>query len=309
MWTPSKDYQVALPFYGPSKLSFREAAEFVLREVGHPLRPEEIVRIACDTGVLRTSGETPHQTMKSKLSVDIRRHGAQSTFKRTAPGRFGLTEWDAYETYHASPYTRQHKETVLVVSQSDVAELVPDQGLTLEPAMIAELTWRSRPHDRSDAEDTEDVRQLVTLAAVVVRGDILTFRRSRHNPESRLHDTWATLFGGHLQPKDPYPLFRPSPALFVTVLSQRELEEELRVPEGCRLTPIGLIRDDSTRLGRQHLGFISLLTSAERIDIEQTSYSLDGHYHPVATVETTHRLDDWSSIVTRHLMEIQCAER
>ncbi len=304
MWAPSKECQVSFPFYGPSKLSFREAAEFVLREVGQPLRPKEIVRHACEAGILSTSGKTPDQTMKSKLSVDIRRYGSQSTFKRTAPGRFGLREWEAYETYHASPYARKHTETVLVVSQSDVADVVPDQGLTLDPRRIPELTWRSRPYDRSAAEDTESVRQLVTLAAVVVKGDILTFRRSGHNPESRLHHTWATLFGGHLQPKDPHPLFQPSPALFVTVLSQRELEEELRIADDCRLTPLGLIRDDSTRLGRQHLGFVSLLTSEYRIDIEQTSYSLDGQYQPVATVRETHRLDDWSSMVTQHLTEI-----
>ena len=308
MWTPGREYQVSFPFYGPSKLSFREAAEFVLGEVRRPLRPKEIVRLACEAGVLTTSGRTPEQTMKSKLSVDIRHRGAQSTFKRTEPGRFGLREWDEYQTYHASPYARKHKETVLVVPQNEVAELVPVQGFTLDPAVVAELTWRSQPYDRSAAEGTEAVRQLVTLVAVVVDGEILTFRRSRHNPESRLHGTWATLFGGHLQPKDSHPLFRPALALFMEMLSQRELEEELRMPAHCRLIPLGLIRDDSTRLGRQHLGFISLLTSDERFAIDQTSYALDGQYIAVASVESTQRLDDWSSIVTRYLTETHYAK-
>lgn len=276
----------------------------VLDEEGRPLRPEEIVRLARQAGVLSTAGKTPEQTMKSKLSVDIRRHGDASRFKRTEPGRFGLSKWHQYQTYKGLPYVRQHKETVLVVSQSDVADLVPSEGLLLEPKTIGKLTLRSRACDRSAAEETEEFRQLVTLFAVLVGGDILTFRRSRHNPESRLHGTRAALFGGHLQPRDFYhPLFWPSPCLFVDWLSRRELEEELRLPSQWRLIPIGLLRDDTTQLGRQHLGFISLVTSEQRIEIEQTSYALDGEYVPVSKVATRHQLDQWSIMVAKYLTE------
>ncbi len=57
-----------------------------------PMRPRELVDLAIERKLFthNIAGATPHQTMKAKLSVHVRRLGEQSTFVRTEPGRFYL---------------------------------------------------------------------------------------------------------------------------------------------------------------------------------------------------------------------------
>jgi hypothetical protein len=73
---------------------FLDIAESVLKTTGKPLKPREMVDLAKDGGLFsdKLSGKTPQQTMKAKISVDIRRKGAASRFVRTAPNTFFLRE-------------------------------------------------------------------------------------------------------------------------------------------------------------------------------------------------------------------------
>jgi hypothetical protein len=54
----------------------------------------------------KLSGKTPHQTMKSKLSQDVRKRGADSVFVRTGPGRFYLRELVEPATIYEAPPLR-----------------------------------------------------------------------------------------------------------------------------------------------------------------------------------------------------------
>ncbi len=290
--------QPAFSFHIPERLTFRDAAYVVLGEVGEPMRAKEIVKEAIALGVLHTEGKTPHQTMKAKLSVDIRTNGSESRFKRTAPAMFGLRSWDDYQTYTPPRYRRLHKETVLAVEQGVAKELVPWSGIRYAPGVMGQLALRAQPLDRTFAETTEEYRQIVTLFAVIHDDEVLTFRRSRHQPESRLHGTVAVLFGGHAQPADfRHPLFATSDEEFIEMLSLRELHEELAVDGAWSLRPLGIIRDDSSVLGRQHLGFVSVLQTATRATVAQTSYAQDSRYVSVESVASEMALDRWSRIV------------
>nr|WP_279387475.1 winged helix-turn-helix domain-containing protein [Rubrobacter taiwanensis] len=73
-------------------MDFKAAARVVLEEVGHPLHYTDIVELAMKSGYLRSEGETPHNTMRARLSVDVRDNPA-SPFERVAPGVFGLKSW------------------------------------------------------------------------------------------------------------------------------------------------------------------------------------------------------------------------
>lgn len=67
------------------------AAEEVLREVGHPLHYADITEIALASGYLQSSGATPQNTMRARLSVDVR-DNPKSPFVQTAPGVYALGE-------------------------------------------------------------------------------------------------------------------------------------------------------------------------------------------------------------------------
>jgi hypothetical protein len=63
----------------------------VLKEVGHPLHYTDITEIALESGYLQSAGRTPHNTMRARLSVDVRDNAA-TPFVQTAPGVYGLKE-------------------------------------------------------------------------------------------------------------------------------------------------------------------------------------------------------------------------
>lgn len=70
-------------------MSFVSAAREVLGEVGYPLHYSDITEIALESGYLKSAGRTPHNTMRARLSVDVR-DNPDSPFIQTAPGVYGL---------------------------------------------------------------------------------------------------------------------------------------------------------------------------------------------------------------------------
>ena len=78
-------------------MDFKAAAREVLREIGHPLHYTDITEIALESGYLKSSGKTPHNTMRARLSVDVRDNPG-SYFAQTAPGVYGLRNFGGGET-------------------------------------------------------------------------------------------------------------------------------------------------------------------------------------------------------------------
>ena len=70
-------------------MDFKAAAREVLGEVGHPLHYGDITEIALESGYLASAGRTPQNTMRARLSVDVR-DNPDSPFVQTAPGVYGL---------------------------------------------------------------------------------------------------------------------------------------------------------------------------------------------------------------------------
>ena len=72
-------------------MDFKSAAAEVLREAGRPLHYADITEIALIQGYLDSAGATPQNTMRARLSSDVR-DNPETPFRRTAPGIFGLGE-------------------------------------------------------------------------------------------------------------------------------------------------------------------------------------------------------------------------
>jgi hypothetical protein len=70
-------------------VDFKAAAREVLQEVGRPLHYTDITEIALQSGYLKSGGRTPQNTMRARLSVDVRDNPG-SPFVQTAPGIYGL---------------------------------------------------------------------------------------------------------------------------------------------------------------------------------------------------------------------------
>lgn len=59
--------------------------------MGHPLHYTDITEIALESGYLESTGRTPANTMRARLSVDVR-DNPESLFIQTAPGIYGLKD-------------------------------------------------------------------------------------------------------------------------------------------------------------------------------------------------------------------------
>ena len=70
-------------------MDFKAAAREVLREVGRPLHYGDTTELALESGYLASAGRTPQNTMRARLSVDVR-DNPETPFVQTAPGVYGL---------------------------------------------------------------------------------------------------------------------------------------------------------------------------------------------------------------------------
>ena len=99
-WTPHIDRAVVPQSFSldissiPKASPLVEKIALVLRHAGEPLHYREITNRLLSSGAWQTNGQTPEATVNSRLVVEINENGSRSTFARTAPGVYGLREWD-----------------------------------------------------------------------------------------------------------------------------------------------------------------------------------------------------------------------
>jgi predicted NUDIX family phosphoesterase len=233
----------------------------------------------------KRAGRTPHQTMKSKLSVHIRKTGDESIFVRTAPGRyylrelhsaqvqkklplFEITEAASAEIYNAVPLrVPPSRERVLVFPSRTLDKIGRFQGIRrsvkrLSSALLQPDVCQHIP--RLNAENDESYKQVLTYVIVTKRTKILGFRRGVFNRvEDYLRGSMCVGFGGHVSDSD-LTLFNVDRDMGVMDSAIRELNEELSLPdrdvERLRalrgIQVIGVLNDDSSALGRRHFAFI-----------------------------------------------------
>ena len=278
---------------------FLDAAYKILLEAQEPLSARDITERAVGCGYLVSLGKTPWQTMKSKLSTDILRRGDASRFMRSGQGRFALREWEAIAEYTADRYQKAlFDEDIIVFPASSLPKYAPHRGIhQLDlAALIAETTTMRR----AAAEDDLDVVQLVS-AFIVRDGDrVLTHKRTKRLPESRLHGFYSLTFGGHLNPDDISPLFNISRAEQWAPWLMRELGEELKIRGGTlKLVYRGLLYDDSRPVSRQHVGVTyEVITEHAHFRIGERGFLTDAKFETLRDVRA--RADDfenWSQML------------
>jgi restriction system protein len=71
-------------------VSALDAAEAVLRDADEPLNVKQITERALQRGLWQSTAQAPHQTMASRLAVNILDEGAASRFRRAGRGLFEL---------------------------------------------------------------------------------------------------------------------------------------------------------------------------------------------------------------------------
>lgn len=283
---------------------FLRSAYDTLKQSGHPMTAQEITAAAIQSGILTTAGQTPSQTMKAKLSVDILRRGNRSLFKRSEKGHFALREWTGVQEHVADRYQKALFDEDIVVFPAELRSIyVPSVGLNTGVLDSEGLLAECYPMRRRLAEENTSVIQLISVFLVRNAGRILTYKRSKRLPESRLHGFYSVAFGGHLNPQDVLHMFNVFDPEQSHAWLTRELYEELRLEDKSNqvtgLDYVGLLYDDSQPVSRQHLGLVyNVNLLSDKFDIGERGFLMDPKFEtPLQIKGRISDFENWSVIL------------
>ena len=181
-------------------------------------------------------------------------------------------------------------EQVMVVEREAIAPWLVEFGLSREHAdeMLAAFSEQHFFIDRPTAERSPEYKQIIPYVLIRHGEEWFLLQRTQKQTESRLHHKLSLGIGGHINPDTPDLLDG----------LQKELEEEVHVEGDYELTFAGILNDDTTEVGRVHLGAVFVLATAERTVSVRETEKMTGRW--VATTELAqHReqMETWSQIV------------
>src|SRR4051795_7977285 len=145
-------------------------------------------------------------------------------------------------------------ERVLVVPAAELDRLGRFQGFSPEAdrylsALLAPGLATFRP--RSEVEDDPTLKQIIPYVVFRSGGSVFCYTRGGSGGEARLRRLLSLGVGGHVAEADADG--RVTLDAYELAL-RRELDEEVEISSPGSIRRVGLINDDSTPVGRVHLG-------------------------------------------------------
>jgi predicted NUDIX family phosphoesterase len=193
-------------------------------------------------------------------------------------------------------------ELVLVVPTADLYDAVAGglAWLGIRPAgeaSLAELIRaRGEFRPRSEMEPDETWKQVIPYPVLRDGSRWFLMRRTRAGGDARLHDRYSIGVGGHVNPEDGGLDGDLSTAL------RREWLEELDVAFVPAFRFVGLLNDDTTPVGRVHVGLVYEADAAGRPVAIRETEKLSGAFVGSVDVEAVaDDLETWSRLAFEHL--------
>lgn len=149
------------------------------------------------------------------------------------------------------------EENVLVVKRSLFDELGAFQGLNFEPERYLTAIL-SRGNNfflrRAAAENDPSYKQIIPYAMMAHGDRVLHYVRGKKAGEQRLVAQASIGIGGHMNDADESLFAWDEEAYQAGV--EREVNEEIRIETTYDDRIVALLNDDSTEVGRVHLGVV-----------------------------------------------------
>jgi predicted NUDIX family phosphoesterase len=157
-----------------------------------------------------------------------------------------------------------HDENILVIRRSLFDELGVFQGLSFEPEKYLKAIL-SRGNNffipRSQAESDPAFKQIIPYALIVFQNSVLHYVRGKKAGEQRLVAKGSIGIGGHMNDTDESLFAMDEQAYRGGV--EREVNEEIKIDAPFEDRIVALLNDDSTEVGRVHLGVVHVFKLAE----------------------------------------------
>src|SRR6058998_2744120 len=156
------------------------------------------------------------------------------------------------------------QENVLVIKRSLFEELGTFQGLNFEPEKYLKAILSRGSNffiPRSDAESNPAYKQIIPYALIAFENTILHYVRGKKAGEQRLIAKGSIGIGGHMNETDESLFAMDEQAYRAGV--EREVNEEIKINTQLEDRIVALLNDDSTEVGRVHLGIVHVFKLTE----------------------------------------------
>src|SRR6267378_4507883 len=148
-------------------------------------------------------------------------------------------------------------ENVLVIRRSLFDEFGSFQGLNFEPEKYLKAILSRGSNffiPRPEAESNPAYKQIIPYALIVFQNTVLHYVRGKKAGEQRLVAKGSIGIGGHMNDSDESLFAWDEEAYRAGV--EREVNEEIRIETTFDDHIVALLNDDSTEVGRVHLGVV-----------------------------------------------------
>ncbi|PYI74923.1 MAG: hypothetical protein DMF01_09045 [Verrucomicrobia bacterium] len=155
-------------------------------------------------------------------------------------------------------------ENVLVIRRSLFDELGAFQGLNFEPEKYLKAILSRGSNffvGRSEAENNPNYKQIIPYALIAFRKTVLHYVRGKKAGEQRLIAKGSIGVGGHMNEGDESLFAMDEQAYRAGV--EREVNEEIKIDTPFEDQIVALLNDDSTDVGRVHLGIVHVFKLTE----------------------------------------------
>jgi predicted NUDIX family phosphoesterase len=181
-------------------------------------------------------------------------------------------------------------ESVLVVPRTDLMGASGWRGVLDKGAepYLAVIEREGRFAPRAAMETNPRFKQVIPYLVLRDRGGYFLMRRTRAGADARLHDRYSIGVGGHLNPGD----------VDLDGGLAREWAEELDAAFVPDFRLLGLLNDDTTEVGRVHIGVVFTAEAESRPVGVREKHKLEGRFVPPGDVLAVHeRMETWSQLV------------
>ena len=158
------------------------------------------------------------------------------------------------------------EENILVIKRTLFDELGSFQGLNFEPEKYLR-TILSRgnnfflPRRRAETDPTH--KQIVPYVLLTCGNKVLFYIRGKKAGEQRLVAKGSIGIGGHMNQEDESLFNYVTDEAAYRAGVEREIAEEIKIDTRFEDRIVALLNDDTTEVGRVHLGIVHLFKLAE----------------------------------------------
>jgi predicted NUDIX family phosphoesterase len=194
----------------------------------------------------------------------------------------------------------QPDENVLVIRRSLFDQLGGFHGLNFEPEKYLQALL-SRGNNfflpRAQAETDPTHKQIIPYAIITHNNRVLHYVRGKKAGEQRLVAKGSIGIGGHMNQEDESLFnFAIDEAAYRAGV-EREVNEEIRIESPFEDRIVALLNDDTTEVGRVHLGIVHVFRLAEeKVQKREAMITNVGFLEKEELLARRENLETWSQL-------------